>query len=139
MFCSSAFPLNCSRKTLLLSGRGPVYDRARDLIASLLTRHRGEYIFRIGSRPPHTELYSGAALEGDEGWTGISRTEEEIDILCQGITATVEEVGGKVLSCSFDAYIQYRALRLRCYKDICLIPSTEYLSSGYPPITITPT
>lgn len=65
------------------------------MIAALITRHRGEYVFRIGSQPPRTKLYSGEAFD-EEGWTGISRTEQEVDALRQEITVTVEEVGGKV-------------------------------------------
>jgi hypothetical protein len=114
---------DCSWKTLLLSGRAPVHDRARDLIASLLTHHRGEYIFRIGSQPPHAELYAGAALEGSEGWTGVSRTEQEVEKLCQEITATVEEVGGKVLPFPFD--IASCIEPILPHTDICLISDTE--------------
>lgn len=80
---------------LLLSGAAPNHDRARDLIAALITRHRGEYVFRIGSQPPRAKLYSGESFD-EEGWTGISRTEQELDTLQKEMIATVDEVGGKV-------------------------------------------
>jgi hypothetical protein len=65
------------------------------MVASLLTRHRGEYVFRLGAQPPLSKLISGESIEGP-GWTGTSRTQEEIDNLCQELTKTVEEVGGKI-------------------------------------------
>lgn len=65
------------------------------MVASLLTRHRGEYIFRIGSQPPLAKLISGEPIEGP-GWSGTSQTQEEIDTLHKELTNTVEEVGGKV-------------------------------------------
>jgi hypothetical protein len=82
-------------QTLLLSGAAADHDHARDLIAALITRHRGEYVFRIGSQPPRAKLHSGEDFD-DEVWTGISRTEQEVDTLRQEIAVTVEEVGGKV-------------------------------------------
>lgn len=66
------------------------------MIAGLITQHRGEYVFRIGLQPSHARLYAGEVLDGDHGWSGLSRTEQEIDTLQQGIFKTVEEVGGKV-------------------------------------------
>lgn len=66
------------------------------MIAGLITQHRGEYVFRLGLQPPHAKLYAGEDLTEDEGWTGISRTELEIDTLRNGVTTIVEEVGGKV-------------------------------------------
>lgn len=65
----------------------------------LMTRHRGEYIFRIGSHPPHTVLFTGD-LSDSEGWSGISRTEQEVESLLQMITVIAEEAGGKVHSLS---------------------------------------
>ncbi|KZP34701.1 P-loop containing nucleoside triphosphate hydrolase protein [Athelia psychrophila] len=80
---------------LLLSGAAEDHNQARDLIAALLTRHRGEYIFRIGARPPNTAPLSGESLKDGEAWSGIARNGQEISLLQQEITATVEEVGGK--------------------------------------------
>ncbi|KAJ7901837.1 GTP-binding protein 1 [Mycena olivaceomarginata] len=70
-------------------------DLARDLLASLLTQNLGEYVFRIGLHPPHAKLFAGELTDDAEGWTGVSRTEQELDVIHKGIRATVEEVGGK--------------------------------------------
>jgi GTPase len=65
------------------------------LLASLLTQNLGEYVFRIGLHPPHAKLFAGELTDDSEGWTGVSRTEQELDVIHKGIRATVEEVGGK--------------------------------------------
>ncbi|KAF7321313.1 GTP-binding protein 1 [Mycena kentingensis (nom. inval.)] len=79
----------------LLSPASSDHDRARDLIASLITQCAGEYIFRVGSRPPLTQLFAGELVDDADGWTGVARTEAEIDLMVDKITAVVEEVGGK--------------------------------------------
>ncbi|KAJ6625636.1 GTP-binding protein 1 [Mycena sp. CBHHK59/15] len=80
----------------LLSNAPSDHDLARDMIAALITQHHGEYVFRIGSQPPHAKLFAGELLDSDnEGWTGVSRTQHELDVLHTGITSRVEEVGGK--------------------------------------------
>jgi hypothetical protein len=66
------------------------------LLAGLLTQHSGEYVFRIGLQPPHAKLFAGELTDDVEGWTGVSRTEQELDVIQKGIQTTVEEVGGKV-------------------------------------------
>ena len=81
---------------LILSGDASNHDRARDMIAGLITRHQGEYIFRLGLQPPLAKLYAGEDFAQDEGWRSIARTEFEIDTLRNGVTTIVEEVGGKV-------------------------------------------
>ncbi|KAF8210283.1 P-loop containing nucleoside triphosphate hydrolase protein [Mycena galopus ATCC 62051] len=70
-------------------------DTARDLLAGLLTQHLGEYVFRIGLQPPHAKLFANELTDDCEGWTGVSRTQQELDVIHKGIQATVEEVGGK--------------------------------------------
>ncbi|KAF7288653.1 hypothetical protein HMN09_01371200 [Mycena chlorophos] len=70
-------------------------DQARDLVASLITRHVGEYVFRIGLQPPRAQLFDNELIDDVGGWTGIARTEAELDELKEKITAVVEEVGGK--------------------------------------------
>ncbi|KAL6310337.1 P-loop containing nucleoside triphosphate hydrolase protein [Sparassis latifolia] len=82
-------------QTLLLSGVSSDLDRARDIIASLLTRNRGEYIFRIGAQSPHIALFAGQPLEGTDGWRGTPRASEEIDILRARVSRLVDEVGGQ--------------------------------------------
>jgi hypothetical protein len=85
----------------LLSDTPADHDLARDMIAALITQHHGEYVFRIGLQPPHAKLFAGDLSDDLEGWTGIARTEQELDAIQQGITTTVEEVGGKVCDSSF--------------------------------------
>ncbi|KAJ7497304.1 GTP-binding protein 1 [Mycena latifolia] len=79
----------------LLSNTPADHDVARDMIAALITQHHGEYVFRIGLQPPHAKLFAGELSDDVEGWTGVPRTEQELDVIQQGITTTVEEVGGK--------------------------------------------
>ncbi|PSR74612.1 hypothetical protein PHLCEN_2v9678 [Hermanssonia centrifuga] len=83
-------------ETLLLSPDPPDRDRARDTLASLLTRRRGEYIFRIGSRPLNAKLFAGEVITASDGTHGIPRTLEEIETLCSRIDEVVDEFGGKV-------------------------------------------
>ena len=69
--------------------------KAHDLIASLLTRHRGEYVFRIGALPPLSQLISGESTE-DTGWIGVTRTQAEIDKIHVMTAKVVEQMGGKI-------------------------------------------
>lgn len=65
------------------------------MIAALITQHHGEYVFRIGLQPSQAKLFAGELSDDVEGWTGIARTDEELNFLRDEIKATVEEVGGK--------------------------------------------
>ncbi|KAH7929879.1 P-loop containing nucleoside triphosphate hydrolase protein [Leucogyrophana mollusca] len=78
----------------LLSSRND--EPARNAIASLMTRHKGEYIFRIGVRPPHSALFTGEPLDEDtRNWAGVPRTDEEVTSLRIEVAKALEEVGGK--------------------------------------------
>ncbi|KAK7472562.1 hypothetical protein VKT23_000677 [Stygiomarasmius scandens] len=81
--------------TLLASKTPTDHDVARDMIAALITRHHGEYVFRIGAQPARSKLFAGELTDDCEGWIGSERTTEELDQLRQVITSTVDEVGGK--------------------------------------------
>ncbi|KAG6837722.1 hypothetical protein H0H93_003524 [Arthromyces matolae] len=81
--------------TLLLSHVSSNHDAARDLIAGLLTQHRGEYVLRIGLQPSHAHLFEGDLTDDSDGWRGTARTVEELDTLKQQVTKVVEEVGGR--------------------------------------------
>ncbi|EIW83148.1 GTP-binding protein 1 [Coniophora puteana RWD-64-598 SS2] len=70
------------------------HDDARDAVAALLTRHQGELIFHIGSRPNHAKLYASETLSNDD-WTGATRTEEQVRSLEDGLRRILEEIGGK--------------------------------------------
>jgi len=83
-------------QTLLLSSKTDEdLGKPHDLIASLLTRHRGEYVFRIGVLPPLSQLISGEPIE-DTGWIGVTRTQAEVDKLHEMTVKVVEQMGGKV-------------------------------------------
>jgi hypothetical protein len=66
------------------------------MIAALITQHRGEYVLRIGEQPPRAQLFAGGLSDDTDGWSGVPRTVQELDLLKDGIIRTVEEVGGKV-------------------------------------------
>ncbi|KAF8070140.1 GTP-binding protein 1 [Lyophyllum atratum] len=70
-------------------------DTARDMIAALLTQHRGEYVLRIGMQPSHAHLFTGELSDASDSWTGVPRTEQDLDLLRERVMKTVEEVGGK--------------------------------------------
>ncbi|KAI9442243.1 GTP-binding protein 1 [Lactarius indigo] len=70
--------------------------QARDLISLLLTQQGGEYLLRIGARPPRAPLFANEDLDSADGWTGEERTEAEVDTMIDNVGQLVEEVGGKV-------------------------------------------
>ncbi|KAF7792398.1 hypothetical protein EIP86_003435 [Pleurotus ostreatoroseus] len=82
-------------QSLLLSLDPRDRDKARDLVAGLLTRCRGELIFRIGARPLHTALLTGEPVTAEAEMHGFARTKEEIETLKTRIAEIVDEVGGK--------------------------------------------
>jgi hypothetical protein len=79
----------------LLSGGD---TEARDLITILLTRQGGEYLLRLGVRPPRAPLFGQEDINNADGWVGEERTEAEIDMMTAHLGQLLEEVGGKVLS-----------------------------------------
>lgn len=85
-----------SRQNLFLSNAPADHEQAREMISELLTQRRGEYVLRIGQQPSHTILYAGELTDASDGWTGLERTEQDLDIFKERITKTVEDVGGKV-------------------------------------------
>jgi hypothetical protein len=66
------------------------------MIAELLTQRHGEYVFRLGAHPLHSELFSGQLSDTTQGWTGTERTLEQIDEIRETLEGLVDEVGGKV-------------------------------------------
>ncbi|KAF8629670.1 hypothetical protein AX17_005609 [Amanita inopinata Kibby_2008] len=81
--------------TLLLSDNSVDHDSAKDMISSLLMQHQGEYIFRAGHRPPHSQLFANELSDDCDGWTGIQRTDEDIERLRPALIKIVKEIGGK--------------------------------------------
>lgn len=81
---------------LLLKKNPQDHDAAKDMVAELMTQHRGEYILRIGSQPSQTNVFSPTLNDDADGWIGTERTEEEAVFLRDEILRTVDEVGGKV-------------------------------------------
>jgi hypothetical protein len=89
---------------LLSSSEGGT--QARDLIAVLLTQQGGEYLLRLGARPPSAPLFANEDINNADGWAGDERTETEVEVMTTRLSQLVEEVGGKVQSqpwtvCSF--------------------------------------
>ncbi|KAF9244941.1 P-loop containing nucleoside triphosphate hydrolase protein [Melanogaster broomeanus] len=70
-------------------------ELARNALASLQTQYKGEYIFRIGARPPHDLLFAGEHCEDAPGWTCVPRAEEEVDMLVTELGRAQEDIGGK--------------------------------------------
>ncbi|KAK2463278.1 hypothetical protein APHAL10511_004933 [Amanita phalloides] len=89
------------------------HDVAKDLLSFLLTRRQGEYILKIGQRPPHTKLFSNELVDDCDGWSGIPRLDAEIVKLRTAITHTVEEIGGK-------ASVLYECLGARARSTLLL-------------------
>jgi GTPase len=81
---------------LLLSGATDQHERARDMIASLLTRNRGEYVFRLGERPTNEHLFALASKVPETQFTGVARTTNELARLRKEMSVAAEEVGGKL-------------------------------------------
>ncbi|KAI9062861.1 P-loop containing nucleoside triphosphate hydrolase protein [Trametes sanguinea] len=80
---------------LLLSRLPQNLETARNLIASLLTRNRGEYIFRIGAQPPPAQLFAGDSVSDEGEWQGTPRTTQELETIIEEAKAAVDELGGK--------------------------------------------
>ncbi|KAI0780026.1 P-loop containing nucleoside triphosphate hydrolase protein [Fomes fomentarius] len=78
-------------QSLLLSRLPENLETARNLIASLLTRNYGEYVFRIGTHPPGAKLFAGQPATDEDVWQGAPRTAEELDIITQETTTVVDE------------------------------------------------
>jgi len=85
-------------QSLLLSASPADHDKARDIVASLLTRHKGEYILRFGAHPPHPKLFSKlpGSLEDSDGWRGSALTAEELDTLQREVKEILTDIGGVV-------------------------------------------
>ncbi|CDO72535.1 hypothetical protein BN946_scf184983.g18 [Trametes cinnabarina] len=112
---------------LLLSRLPENLEKARNLIASLLTRNRGEHIFRIGAQPPAAKLFLGEPAGDESEWHGTPRTAEELEIIIAEAKAAVDELGGKV-STLFESKINHprAALLLRLPPpDVSLTPEVR--------------
>lgn len=96
------------------------------MIASALTRYRGEVVFKIGSRPAHDKLFSGEPIAVDSGAKGTPRSVEEVELLCQGLADIVDEIGGKVR-------MSHGLLDIGCHVLIALKTSTLYRPTDGPP------
>ncbi|KAI0063582.1 GTP-binding protein 1 [Artomyces pyxidatus] len=83
-------------QTLFLSSTDGEYEQGKDLIATLLTRGRGELLLRLGAQPPRDILFSNDSIDDADGWIGVERTEDQVESLRANITRAVEDLGGKV-------------------------------------------
>ncbi|KAG9221124.1 hypothetical protein CCMSSC00406_0005437 [Pleurotus cornucopiae] len=84
-----------SIQSLLLTKTLPDRDKARDNLAALITQNHGEYVLRIGSRPPSINMFAGDLNDDTDGYTGTPRTAGELDYLTEAISAALDEIGGK--------------------------------------------
>src|ERR1700749_4268702 len=83
---------------LLLSSEPRDAEPARDLIASLVTSNRGEYILRLGSHPPINATLSGGvdSVTASDGWIGIKCGAADIKACHEKIKLLADEFGVKV-------------------------------------------
>ncbi|KAH9935288.1 GTP-binding protein 1 [Fomitopsis serialis] len=83
-------------QSLLLSASPADHDKAREIVASSLTRRKGEYILRLGVHPPHSKLFSkqSGSLEDSDGWRGSALTAEELDTLQREVKEILTDIGG---------------------------------------------
>jgi len=65
-----------------------------------MAQFQGEYVFRIGHRPPLDPLFNGEEIDNAPGWTGINRTQEEVDKLATELSKAQDDIGGKVRALS---------------------------------------
>ncbi|KAF7428686.1 hypothetical protein PC9H_007915 [Pleurotus ostreatus] len=84
-----------SIQSLLLTKTLPDRDKARDNLAALITQNHGEYVLRMGSRPPSINMFAGDLNDDTDGYTGTPRTAGELDYLTEAISAALDEIGGK--------------------------------------------
>lgn len=68
-------------------------ESAKSALASFLMH--GEFVFKLGLRPPHNVLFSGEPIGGPSGWEGNPRTVKEIETFISCISKVVGEIGGK--------------------------------------------
>ena len=75
----------------------------------MLTRRRGELVFRIGARPAYEKLFAGETATDLGPLQGDARTEEEVELLASRIADVVDELGGKVSSPAFtrESYVTH--------------------------------
>ncbi|KDQ28159.1 hypothetical protein PLEOSDRAFT_1041821 [Pleurotus ostreatus PC15] len=84
-----------SIQSLLLTKTLPDRDKARDNLAALITQNHGEYVLRMGSRPPSINMFAGDLNDDTDGYTGTPRMAGELDYLTEAISAGLDEIGGK--------------------------------------------
>ncbi|KAG8213710.1 P-loop containing nucleoside triphosphate hydrolase protein, partial [Butyriboletus roseoflavus] len=77
------------------AGGTTLYDLSSLHSSEQEERILGEYIFRIGQRPPLDPLFSGEQLDSAPGWTGIKKTQEEVDGLAARLSRAQDDIGGK--------------------------------------------
>ena len=88
-------------QALLLAGE-PSHRQVTDLVASIVTRRRGECLVRFGLHPPHELLYASSGLlaepsvEGSNGWTGERLTEERLKTAVSLLANLMDGIGAKV-------------------------------------------
>ena len=80
------------------------HSLARDILATQLTRTRGEFILRLGTHPAHSKLFDLSAhapkgtefKESEDKEMGEPLTAEELTKVIQTLKSVAEELGAKV-------------------------------------------
>ncbi|KZS98433.1 P-loop containing nucleoside triphosphate hydrolase protein [Sistotremastrum niveocremeum HHB9708] len=80
---------------LIFGVDGTEDTKLRNLLASLLTSNRGEYVIRIGLQPSRLALFSDEPPEYPKDWSGVERTVDEIKSGQATVFRTADEIGAK--------------------------------------------
>ncbi|KZT43641.1 P-loop containing nucleoside triphosphate hydrolase protein [Sistotremastrum suecicum HHB10207 ss-3] len=80
---------------LIFGVDGTEDTKLRNLLASLLTSNRGEYVIRIGLQPSRLALFSDEPPEYPKDWSGVERSVDEIKSGQATVFRTADEIGAK--------------------------------------------
>lgn len=78
------------------------HRRVTDLIASVVTRRRGECLVQLGLHPPQDLLFASSSLPSEppidkaDGWTGDRLTEDELKSSISLLISLVDSLGATV-------------------------------------------
>jgi hypothetical protein len=89
---------NKTTKELLKSEEQHDAETTRDLIASVVTSNKGEYLLRLGSFPPRNLIFNDEVdpATASDGWIGTACTSATICTYQKKIKVLADEVGVKV-------------------------------------------
>jgi hypothetical protein len=78
------------------------FDKAKELLFTLLNAGHGELLIRIGAQPPRDKLFARDDPDIVDGWEGVERTDAEVASFKASLLKVVGEIGGKVRMSVFD-------------------------------------